>query len=314
MRILLFICLTVLVVICIACSTATPLAQPSPTATFTSTVTSTAMPTLTPTATNTPTATATATNTTTPTVTNTPTNTATPTATSTPRPTSTPTGPQSRLDYQDHLTIIDFLTGVRTTLPSPGGAIRSGVWSADGKQILMAWSLQDEKRSVSRSDYRLCGPFTCYAPSIIVTKWLEDYGGSLRLINRQGETMKDVIKGGDADAFREAIWSPDEKRIAALYRFPDANQCIVIFNSNGQGLTKLPNCELDDHPRFWSIDGKWMIAWSDRDLKLYVYEVDGNQRIPLQQLGKLQVYDQRYWPWRIVDTPSCKGGSFWNCE
>jgi len=148
----------------------------------------------------------------------------------------------------------------------------------------------------------------------ITTKIIEDYSGGVRLINRQGEMLKDVMSGGEADYFKDAIYSPDEQKIAALYRFSDGNQCPVLLNAAGGGLAKLNNCELDDHPRFWSVDGKWIIVWSDRELKFYAYEVNGSQRVPLTQLGIVQMYDQRYWPWKIVDAPICKGGNFWDCE
>lgn len=331
----LWICSSLLALVLITgCSNTPTTATPVP-------ITATAVPTNTatqlPTATSTSTPPPTATNTATPTATSLPTNTATPTATSTPLPTPTPTGPQSRLDNQDTFTTFDLITHARITLSSPGGVLRSAIWSSDGKQILITWNLQHEKKTFvpARGDPRFPGfnnpatgmssPGMTFGAS--TTTWIEDYGGSLRLINRQGEMLKDVITGGDSSAFREAIWSPDEKRIAALYRYSDGNQCPVVLNANGLGLAKLPNCEMDDHPRFWSVDGKWIIMWSDRDLKLYAYEVDGNQRVPLQQLGKIQLYDQRYWPWRVVDapwrmgddgtmidSPSCKAPTFWNCE
>ncbi|MCL5952605.1 MAG: hypothetical protein M1132_12950 [Chloroflexi bacterium] len=47
---------------------------------------------------------------------------------------------------------------------------------------------------------------------------------------------------------------------------------------------------------------------------LSALEVDGTRRVPLEQLGKIQVYDERYWPWKVTDSPVCKGASFWDCE
>ena len=79
-------------------------------------------------------------------------------------------------------------------------------------------------------------------------------------------------------------------------------------------IAEVEHCERDDHPRFWSVDSKWIIAWSERGLNLYAYEVDGTRRVPLEQLGKIQVYDERYWPWRVTDSPVCKAADFWSCE
>jgi hypothetical protein len=100
-----------------------------------------------------------------------------------------------------------------------------------------------------------------------------------------------------------------------LYKQADGNRCPFVGNSDATGLGKLKDCEADDHPRFWSVDGKWLVAWSERGLGLFAYEVDGSRRVALEKLGGIRLYDQRYFPWRIVDKPVCKGDQgFWSCE
>jgi Tol biopolymer transport system component len=246
-----------------------------------------------------------------------------PLPTDTPRPTPTPTGPQSRLDNQASFSMINFITGERIMLPTPNGVLRSAAWSSNGKRILIAWTNQREKKIIDTgfkkgiacdNSTNKCWTTLTSIPDKTETRIMEDYGGGLRLLGRNGEGVIELVSGNDFDAFKDAVWSPNEQKIAALYRFNDGNQCPVILAATGGGITKLNNCEMDDHPRFWSVDGKWIVVWSERGLTLYAYEVDGNQRVPLQQLGKIQVYDQRYWPWRVVDAPSCKGASFWDCE
>lgn len=114
-------------------------------------------------------------------------------------------------------------------------------------------------------------------------------------------------------ALRDAIWSPDGKRIAFFDILPDGNRCPFLINPDGTKFRKLNLCEADDHPRFWSVDGKWVIAWSERG-GLYAYDVDGSRRVPLAELGGIPVYDQRYYPWRITDAPACSANHFWACE
>jgi WD40 repeat protein len=145
----------------------------------------------------------------------------------------------------------------------------------------------------------------------------------LKLVSRNGETIADLVSGspephfvGDPQvSYTDAIWSPDGSRIAVSYKQADGNRCPFIGNSSAAGLRKLDNCEADDHPRFWSIDGKWLITWSEREPKLYAYEVNGSRRVAFEQLGKLQIYDQRYFPWKVIDQPVCKGDTgFWSCQ
>ncbi len=239
----------------------------------------------------------------------------------TPTATATPPGPQKRLDavkydYEGNqlvlaIDVFDLNTGSRSRLHqvAQGQHIASAVWSRDGKRILIAWF-----EILSR---------------IYSSWWGAHYGGGIQSMMVDGSGKETVAIGGsyqvqvsqwgrryaDGVYFRGAIWSPDQQRIAIWLQDSLGNGCPFLLNRDGTRMTKLPACERDDYPRYWSVDGKWIVAWSERDhRKLYAYEVDGNRRMPLEQLGKIQVYDQRYWPWRVTDTPVCKGASFWECE
>ena len=86
------------------------------------------------------------------------------------------------------------------------------------------------------------------------------------------------------------------------------------MNADGTELRRLDNCEGYDHPQFWSVDGKWIIVRSTHGLDLYAYDVNGGQRVPLAHVGKIKMYDQRYYPWRVIDSPVCVANDFWSCE
>ncbi len=135
------------------------------------------------------------------------------------------------------------------------------------------------------------------------------------ILERDYNTIKVVVRPNKIPAISDALWSPDGQRVAMSYIDEVGNRCPFVMNIDRSGLRKLPSCEADDHPRYWSVDGKWVVVWSERSPNLYAYEVDGSRRVPLSQLGNLPVYDERYSPWRVVDSRVCKGGpSFWNCE
>jgi hypothetical protein len=149
-----------------------------------------------------------------------------------------------------------------------------------------------------------------------------EYGGSVRLLSKTGQTIADLATGspepkfvGDPQiTYSDVVWAPDAKRIALLYKQADGNRCPFVGNPDVTGLRKLKDCEADDHPRFWSTDGKWLITWSERGLKFFAYEVDGGRRVALEELGDVKLYDQRYFPWRTINKPVCKDSNFWSCE
>jgi hypothetical protein len=87
------------------------------------------------------------------------------------------------------------------------------------------------------------------------------------------------------------------------------------MNSDGTGLTRLPNTGPSDRPRYWTVDGDWIVAVSE-DNALYAVEAEGDRRLPLASLVEVQFYDQRYHPWRILDQVRCDNleESWWRCK
>ncbi len=244
-----------------------------------------------------------------------------------------PSNPQTevRLDYKDGLIATTVATGNQSKFPGNNETVTSAVWSPDGTQVLITWAKRGTVRRVG--DLYACGKEWAWDPSTgwgYRTKWCRyapdyfpsEYGGSVRLLSRNGQTISDLATGspepqfvGDPQiAYSDAIWAPDGKRLAVSYKQADGNRCPFVGYADLSGLRKLKDCEADDHPRFWSVDGKWMITWSDRGLKFYAYEVDGGRRLALSELGGIKIYDQRYYPWRTVDHATCKDSNFWACE
>jgi hypothetical protein len=188
------------------------------------------------------------------------------------------------------ITVIDLATSVQNEVYASGGCIRSAAISPDGKKILISLyttPLGSENQS--------------YLVSV------------LRIVGIDGGNPVDIGKSDPHGAEREtgflqALWSPDARKV--VYRGGDPNNIgDRIMNSDGTGSRELSSSGPYDYQLFFSVDGKWIVTGSGDAL-----EIDGNRRVPLEQLGKIQVYDQRYWPWRITDSPVCKGASFWECE
>ncbi len=287
----------------------TQLAVVEPTATASLTATDAATATDTP---ETPTSTSTPTDTPRPiasqTPSSTPTMTRSPTATSSAVPTATATqvsasqptassslaGGERRLAVPygiNSLYVIDVATGSESQITwtfQQAEAVRSAVWSPDGRLILVGF------------EYYVGGIFPI-----------------LRTMNADGSNWKDLINSRDGGPkVTGAVWSPDGRAIAMRYQ-SGSDFGVWIANSDGTGLRALDSTSIADYPRFWSVDGVWVIAVCSDDSALYALEVDGNRRIPLAQLGGIQVYDQRYYPWRITDQPSCDYWSvnaFFDCQ
>ena len=209
---------------------------------------------------------------------------------------TTPAKPTKRLDLinnrlnETNLATTKSAVITETQIPFSAPV---AVWHPDGSKILLT--------GISSSG--CYGGTTCPEDQKIINF------GTILLI--QGNTTKSITSQDD---FRDAIWSPDGLRIAAHHINDDGTVCPVILGSDGTGVRKLSGCQPDDHPRYWSVDGKWLIVWSERGNKLYGYDVDGTQHLPIDQIANLQVYDERYYPWLITASPTCKGASFWDCE
>ena len=150
----------------------------------------------------------------------------------------------------------------------------------------------------------------------------------LQLVSEEGgqnvtlmERMYDADNSDDRGKFHrplfavaDAIWSPDGAYIAMNFVDGVGNRCPYIAKVNGTEFRKLPDCEADDLPRYWSEDGEWLITWSERESRLYAYSVAGSRRVPLETLGKIRLLDQRYHPWRVLDLPTCRTADFWSCQ
>jgi hypothetical protein len=89
--------------------------------------------------------------------------------------------------------------------------------------------------------------------------------------------------------------------------------------SPAQGLASSPATEESyplHIPRFWSVDDKWVIiiSYTPPTYTLTALEINGRKRVPVDQLTGLQVYDQRYWPWRAITPPAtCKSLDYFSC-
>lgn len=221
-------------------------------------------------------------------------------------PTNTPILKPKRLDTDSSyhiLSITDLVSGTPSALPlAQEGTntidIRSAVWSTDGKSVLFSWAWQS-------------------------SNGLQASG--LQVVNEQGKRERDIVVWPSPSVvttftYQDAIWSPDGGVIALVFKPDDPNRCAFVVQMNGTGLRRINKCERDDRPRFWSTDGKWIGVVSEGSKTLFALEVDGNQRIPLDQLRGVKFYDERYFPWRILDRPKCSNNwttvfeIFWYCE
>lgn len=229
-----------------------------------------------------------------------------------PTPASTPVMTATvsrRLDiagpHRNVVNVIDVATNKSTSFfTSPGaisGTIFSAAWSPNGKQVLIShyWN---------SSNY--------------------DYGQLVTTLNEDGSHAADIIRAAPtsmgieaAYAYRDAIWSPDGAHVAVRYQY-GGDFGIWLANADGTNCKRLPSSDIGDWPRFWSVDGRWVIGISSSDGSMYGESIDSTERVPFTKIEGVQVYDQRYFPWRITDNPKCSvtgtwyktGGAYWDCE
>jgi hypothetical protein len=249
----------------------------------------------------------------------------------TPTATATPVGPQKRLDVDATRRVLSstiLASGIQTqvfkqqiavskwfreqhTNITENGGINSAVWTSDGRGILISrggWAgVYGEWGGAWY--YKYCDDDS----SMSALTQVDTEGGNAADIIRDRWDHKTLSCGGGGPIIRDAIWSPNGNSIAVLRLTPDGQFRPYIISADGKHIKTIDQCGVD-FPRFWSVDGKWLIVRPDHATRLIACEVDGNRRVPLEQLGKIQVYDQRYWPWRVTDAPVCKGASFWECE
>jgi hypothetical protein len=181
------------------------------------------------------------------------------------------------------------------------GMVFSAAWAPDGKRILLSYNWKS-------GDY--------------------DYGHVIATVNEDGSNPTEIIRtapSGEgvmaAFAYRDAIWSPDGTRIAVRYQYGN-DFGIWLANANGTGSKRLASSEIGDWPRFWSVDGQWVIGESSSDGRMYAVRVDGAERVAFEKIKGIKMFDERQFPWRTTDEIKCtatgtwfsSGGSYWDCE
>lgn len=232
-----------------------------------------------------------------------------PTATPLPTVTVPPIAGPKRFDpvgaNKNSVSIADVNSGTRYPFfQSPGrisGSVLSAAWSPDGKRVLISFNWNSD---------------------------VYDYGHIVRITDENGANPVDIIKTGPsregivaAHAYRDAIWSPDGRRIAVRYQY-GSDFGIWLFNADGTGKQRLETSHIGDWPRFWSVDGAWVIGVSSSDNLLYAEAVDGTRRVRFEEIKGIKMYDQRYYPWRVIQEPVCTvtgqwyytGGAYWDCQ
>jgi hypothetical protein len=118
---------------------------------------------------------------------------------------------------------------------------------------------------------------------------------------------------------QEAIWSPDGQSIAVFYLPGTDAAGLFKMNPDGRNITGLKTDSswnvVNYRPRYWSTDGKWIVAFSLDDGKLYAFSVDGREQNAVEKMGTLEVFDQRYLPWRrVIAPPKCTTTQYFYCD
>lgn len=224
--------------------------------------------------------------------------TSTPTGTPTPTPTPTPIEPRQRLEYarqEDRvhaLYIEDLATKEQKVIYTERSLIPvySAAWSAEGDQILAAlrWYESEAQHGAKLSSYDVAGGV-----------WNDLYVLDMVVPERQ---------------MGNALWAPDGNSIA-LYLQQGTESGVYTLNADGTGLERLQHSEPGEWPRYWSVDGEWLVTIA-QDGRLYALEVRGARRMPLEALGQFDLFDERYEPWRTITSARCDAieESWWKCK
>jgi hypothetical protein len=186
-----------------------------------------------------------------------------------------PSGPKTFWICNYDVSVTDLSSGNKAMIYAiRDGRIDSVVWTPDGRKVLI--SLCYLKQDLSQQ---------CH----------------LRLVNLDGSVAKDILSetrpGGRVGS---AVWSPDGRKIALRYEYQN-DYGVFTITSDGTGLKRVSSSAASDYPKYWSTDGEWIIVTPDGGGTLYALETNGNRRIPLSQLGRIAVYDERYFPWLVTD-------------
>jgi hypothetical protein len=114
-----------------------------------------------------------------------------------------------------------------------------------------------------------------------------------------------------------AIWSPDGQTIAMWY-LDGANDGVYLINADGTKHRRMANSQPGDWPRWWSVDGEWIVVINDNG-GLFALDVAETQRVPWDSLEEVLLYDQLWFPWRVTGSPQCRDDDFttdmpwWRC-
>jgi hypothetical protein len=226
----------------------------------------------------------------------------TPSATSTPTPTPKPFSERALfLETENRLWIQDLNSHAKRPIPIPMNSgfscatVSSAVWSRDGSRILIACSGRDAgggERSVLRVvDYTLSVAYDI-----------------------QAAPPPEML---NLSTYQDAIWSPDETQIVLGYKPDGANRCAVVMNSNGTGWKRINQCQIDDHPRFWSVNGNWIFVYNERRHAIVAHAVDENDTGSTPE-PNAPFFDETYYPWRTTSKSQCNPyrpgfQPFWDC-
>jgi Tol biopolymer transport system component len=188
--------------------------------------------------------------------------------------------------------IEDFEAEIEEVIYTEKGSLPvfSAAWSPDGSQILMAlrWYVSDEEN-----------------------------GAKLVLYDVQTAESKDlfVLDMAQQEAVMgNALWTPSGKQVL-LYLQVGSESGIYLLSMEGTDLQRLPNSVPGERPRYWSTDEEWIVTVTEEGA-LYALGADGELRLPLSEVGAMQIYDQRYDPWRLLSEARCDAqeDSWWKCK
>jgi serine/threonine-protein kinase len=214
-------------------------------------------------------------------------------------PTPSPEKPRYRLDPMSAagradvtgISLFDTGTGSYQQIYGEPG-ISSAAFSRDGMRIVISSGIGDGRKHVLRT--------------------MDTFGKNAQDILQVVATKPGVGPG-------EAIWSPDGKQVAVYYATAMDFPGLFKMNVNNSVTTALktdPTVAVANYrPRYWSVDDKWIVAYWLQDGQLYAFPVNGGEPKPISQMGNLEVYDERYWPWkRLIAPAKCKISDYFNCD
>lgn len=228
----------------------------------------------------------------------------------TPVPTTLPTtqmrAPQKRLvvssgdpnaGNMDNLSVVDLTTNSKYLVYGEPG-ITSGVFSQDGTKVLVASNFKNGRvvRIVSTAGGPSSDVFVALCPPA-------------RNCGRWGSY--------------ELIWLLDNKNFLAR-EFTDSNGLVIrpLDPTDSKAVPKaLPSSPLGQIPsdasyvpRFISTDGRYIVTISELSGNFaYAFEINGKDNWKVSERAPIQVYDQRFWPWKVMDAPAkCPSHEFFS--